>query len=159
MRLRWMTCLVLALPVLAQDDPMARYGWLRDLCGACWSGTLPDGATTDTQCYEERLGRFIFGTIRIGAAFQGEGLLAWDPKASGVVFYFWGSNGDHGKSEVAFEGERILFPQAPRPGSLESRSSWTRIDAGSFRVTREQKTDGAWSEKFSVIYKRAAETH
>jgi hypothetical protein len=156
----------------AAADPMAPFGWLRQLAGACWRTTLPDGRTTDTQCYEERLGRFLFGTITIApaaggdapgpvtrhpAGFRGEGLLAWDAAAGRIALWTWGSDGSFGPAEAAFEGELLRFPQASRqdPGAPPtSRTSWKRLDADSFRVGQERLEAGAWVEKWAVVYRR-----
>src|SRR5687767_8810400 len=87
----------------AEKDPLASFGWLRDLAGSCWRTTLPDGKTTDTQCYETRLGHFLFGSITIGAVadpkagpdtrhpagFRGEGLFAWDAATGRISLSTW----------------------------------------------------------------------
>lgn len=155
----------------AGKDPLASFGWLRALAGSCWRTTLPDGKTTDTQCYETRLGHFLFGSITIGAAadpkagpdtrhpagFRGEGLFAWDAATGRISLSTWGSDGSFATSEVLLEGDRILFPQASRKdpaAPITSRTSWTRLDAESFRVGQEKLENGAWNEKWFVVYKR-----
>jgi hypothetical protein len=163
-----------SLPAAAEpaDDPLAHFGWLRQLAGSCWATTLPDGKTTDRQCYEFRLGRFLFGTITIGAAtapaagpdtrhpagFRGEGLLAWDAKANKIALWTWASDGSFGPAEATFEGELVRFPRPNKadPGAPPtSRTTWKRLDADSFRVGQEQRENGAWTEKWFVVYRRA----
>lgn len=149
-------------------------GWLPELADSCWSGLLPDGKTRDTQCYEVRLGHFLFGRIQIreeapsaGAAtqagakpphpggFEGEGLLAWDAKRQRIVFSFWSSDGNFGQSEARVDGALVHFPHT-RPGSTapEQRSTWRRLDADSFKVSRESRAGDGWTEMWSVVYQR-----
>ena len=166
---------------LRGDEPqgrkpgLQRLGWLPELAGSCWSGLLPDGKTRDTQCYEVRLGHFLFGRIQIreetpapGAAaqpgpkpphpggFEGEGFLAWDAKKERIVFSFWSSDGNFGQSEALVDGALIHFPHTARPGSTapEQRSTWRRLDADSFKVSRESRADDGWKEMWSVVYAR-----
>jgi hypothetical protein len=152
-------------------DPLARFGWLRDLAGSCWRTALPDGKTVDTQCYETRLGHFLYGRIAIGpaaepeagpdtrhpAGFRGEGLFAWDAGAGRIVLWTWASDGSFGTSDVILEGDLIRFPQASRKdpaAPITSRTSWSRLDADSFRVGQERLENGAWTEKWFVVYRR-----
>jgi hypothetical protein len=138
------------------DSPLAAFGWMKELAGSCWTTTLPDGQTRDTQCYEARHGRFLFGRIEIGTRFQGESLFAWDEDAKKIVFYFWGSNGRHGVGEGRFEGELIHFPEFTKrdPAAPESRSTWSQIGPDAYRVSRQERSGDAWSEKWAVTYTR-----
>jgi hypothetical protein len=152
-------------------DPLGRFGWLRELAGSCWTAALPDGKTTDTQCYQTRLGHFLFGSITIGpaekpatgadtrhpAGFRGEGLFAWDATTGRIVLWTWASDGSFATSEVILEGDLIRFPQASKKdpaAPITSRTSWTRLDADSFRVGQERLENGAWTEQWFVVYKR-----
>jgi hypothetical protein len=158
-------------PDAPPPDPMKRFGWFADLAGACWRTTLPDGVTRDTQCYEARYGRFVFGKITIdagpppspaaGAAasrhgFQGESIFAWDDAKGAITFTFWGSNGNFGHGEAYLEGAEIRFPGFGRrnAGGPETRSTWRRVDADAYRVAQEEKVGERWTEKWAVVYRR-----
>jgi hypothetical protein len=61
-------------------DPLAFLGWMKDLAGACWEGRDAQGRLTDRQCYELQFGRFLRGTIEIGAVSLSEAVVegeAW----------------------------------------------------------------------------------
>ena len=90
----------LAAPALAlgqadATDPLAYLGWMKDLAGACWQGTGAEGRTTDRQCYEVQFGRFLRGTIEIGAidtkppGFRGDSLFHRDPKTGRIAIELW----------------------------------------------------------------------
>ena len=59
-------------------------------------------------------------------------------------------------NEAAFEGDRLVFTDRPRPGTGEvnGRSVWTRIDADSYRVSRETREAADWKPQFAVTYRR-----
>lgn len=145
--------------------PLEHFGWLKDLAGACWVGEHPDGTTRDTQCYRIQFGRFLYGTIRIvelhdgrwRPGFEGDSVLAWDETNQRLSYWYWGSSGAFGPAEAYVVGKQIHFPAPRRPGSTapEVRSSWTRIDADSYRVSRQEQEAGKWKEIFAVTYRRA----
>lgn len=162
------TALALLLAALAgapdapPADPLARFGWLRDLAGACWSATYGDGKTSDTQCYELQWGRFVRGTIRLsgehqGRAFaelRGDSVFAWSAKKERVVYTNWSSDGGYGGGEMLVEGGALLFPDPPREGRPESRTRWTRLGADAFEVVREAREGEGWKPLLTVVYRR-----
>ena len=92
------------LPALAwaqalAEDPLAWLGWMKDLAGACWQGTDAAGKPIDRQCYELQFGRFLRGTIEMGAAegrppaFRGDSLFHREPKTGRIAIVLWASNG------------------------------------------------------------------
>jgi hypothetical protein len=171
--------LLLAGPALpAQDaakepDPLAGFGWLRELAGSCWTSVLPGGTLRDTQCYEIRFGRFLAGSIRLeavatptepatpapklphGAGFGGENICKAEADGR-VSCWNWGSDGTFSPGEYLADGDLFRYPLTRKPGSTapEQRMSWKRLDADSFRVSREKKDAGAWVESFAVVYTR-----
>ena len=54
----------LAAPAVAQApaDPLAPFGWLRQLAGSCWRGEYANSRAGDKQCYEWQYGRFLRAT-------------------------------------------------------------------------------------------------
>ncbi len=149
-------------PQLLMQTPLGGYRWIADLAGGCWTGVYPDGATKDTQCYQVEYGRFIAGTIAISApgkpAFQGRGIMIFDPRRDRLVFWSWASSGNYNNSEGQWDGAVLRFPDPVRvdPNLPGSRSSWTRLDADSYKVARERKEGEEWKEQFVVTYKRDA---
>jgi hypothetical protein len=159
--------------VAKETDPLAGFGWLRDLAGSCWTTVLPGGSMRDTQCYEFRFGRFLAGSIRVeavaaaaapapaaaklphGAGFGGENICA--AEASGrVSCWNWGSDGTFAPGEFVPDGDSFHYPLRRKPGSTapEQRMTWKRLDAESFRVAREKEDGENWAETFSVVYTR-----
>jgi hypothetical protein len=149
----------------AEDaGPLAHFGWFADMAGACWTGRLPDGKTTDTQCYSIQYGRLLRGTIRLQkthggqavSSFEGDSVYAWDAKVGKIRYSFWANDGSYGTAEAYLDGDTIVFPVSdPNDSSrVIARSVWRRIDADTFTVTRERLTDGAWQEQLKVTYSR-----
>jgi hypothetical protein len=154
-----------AQAVAPAEGPLAGFGWFADLAGSCWKGTQADGRAADTQCYSVQHERLLRGTIRIhierpgGAApidFEGDSVFAYEPAAKKVVYTQWGSDGSYATGEMVREGDTLFFSNR-RPDGAEARVrfAWRRVDADSFKVTRERKEDAGWKEVVSVVYRRA----
>ena len=144
----------------SSTDPLAPFGWFKDMAGSCWSGILPDGKTTDTQCYSVQYGRLIRGTIKVhGGApaddLEGESIYAWNAKTQRVQYTLWTSNGAYGTGEMYAEGEWLIFPPANADSPSATRIAWNRIDADSFVVIREKRDGRAWSKFSEVTYRRS----
>lgn len=145
--------------------PLEHFAWLQQLAGSCWTGQHPDGRTRDTQCFNVQFGRFIRGTTRLSELragkweqrFEGESVLAWDNANRRISYWYWTSTGAFGPAEAYFEGPQLHFPASRKPGAnaIEVRMTWSRIDASSYRVSRQKRTGGEWKEMFTVVYKRA----
>lgn len=148
------------------EDPLARFGWMRDLAGACWSGSYGDGAgkTSDTQCYEVQWGKVLRGRIQLTGAhqgeavsgFEGDSVFAWSRKKERIVYTTWSSDGGYGTGEAYVEGAEILFPDARKEGQPETRSRWTRLGPDAYQVVREKREGEGWREVLKVVYRRAA---
>jgi hypothetical protein len=144
------------------SDPLAPFGWFKDMAGSCWTGILPDGKTTDTQCYTVQYGRLLRGTIKVhGGApaddLEGESIYAWNAKADRVQYALWTSNGAYGTGEMYAEGEWLIFPPANANSPGATRMVWNRIDADTFVVIREKRDGKAWSKLSEVTYRRSGE--
>jgi hypothetical protein len=146
--------------------PLEHFGWLQQLAGSCWTGGHPDGRTRDTQCFEIQFDRFLRSTTHLSELrdgkweprFEGESILAWDDANQRISYWFWTSTGAYGPAEAYLEGEKVHFPASRKPSAnaLEVRTTWSRIDADSYRVVRERRNGGDWKEMFVVTYKRTA---
>jgi hypothetical protein len=144
-------------------DPLAPFGWFKDLAGYCWSGTQADGKASDTQCYSVQFGRFLRGTIKLSGKhegqpvdnFGGDSVYAWNPKMNRVHYTLWASDGTYATGAMHVEGERLIFPSANPDSTSATRFVWTRVDADNFVVTREKRQGNAWSKVVEVKYRRS----
>jgi hypothetical protein len=58
--------------------------------------------------------------------------------------------------EACYEGELLRLPEVKsRDEEPRTRSTWRRIDADAFEVTRERREDEQWKTLLSVVYRRA----
>jgi hypothetical protein len=144
-------------------DALVPFGWLRDLAGACWRGQGADGKAADTQCYETQYGHFLRGTIAMVIEapakpvieLRGDSVWAWDVARNRFALTTWASNGTITASEAWFEGDAVVFPVPRRDGGeATSRTRWQRIDADSFRGTRQRREGAAWLDGQSLTYRR-----
>ena len=143
----------------------AGFGWFGALAGACWQGDHPGGRLRDRQCYSTQFGRFMRGTIALSrpnaapaaSAHGGDSVFAWDEARQRLTFYFWGSDGRHGVSEGWYEGELLVFPQAPESAGQAAgrRTVWRRLDADHFRVSVQTREGIDWAERLAVTYERS----
>ena len=153
-----------ASSAFAQSLPVG-FGWFADMVGSCWVGKFPDGKTVHTHCYTAQFGKFMRGTAALagekdGAAhvqFEGDSIYAWDDAGKKIVYYIWGSDGNHNRLEASWSGEELTFPVMTRadPAKVAFRSVWKRIDANSFEVRRERPNGNEWATVLSVTYRRA----
>lgn len=142
--------------------PPAGFGWFGSLAGSCWVGEYQAGGG-DTQCYEWQYGRYLRGTIEIdmksGAGapqkLTGDSVFDWDAKSGRIRYSNWSDAGSLQHGEAYYEGDLLLFPDVKsRDEEPRTRSSWRRIDADTFEVTRERRNGDAWTAEFSVTYRR-----
>lgn len=144
------------------EFPPGHFGWLAELAGSCWQGTYPDGETTDTQCYSSQYGRYLRGTIAIrpraagGKSYEGDSVFAWDPKAPELDFHYWSSEGSNGVSRGVVAADTIIFSNAPSTDAAKPprRSVWRRLSPDSYRVTVQEQSGEAWSDRLAVTYSR-----
>jgi hypothetical protein len=132
---------------------------LQFLVGSCWTGTFPDGKSTDTHCFEAIYGgQFIRDRHVVRGAqtpYEGESIHAWDARQKKLVFTYWANDGSisTGTSEPQASGE-ILFPEDHSAG-LRIRSVWTPRGADSYDVWVAERKDGQWMEQWRMTMKRA----
>jgi hypothetical protein len=151
-------------PLWAQAPrDLAPFGWFADLAGSCWQGEQPDGKPADTQCYSVQYGRLLRGTIKMTVAregappalFEGDSVFAPDAAGKRIVFTQWASNGSYATGEMTVEGDTLHFVnRAPDGAPPKVRHLWRRLDADSFRVTRERRDGEGWREALSATYRR-----
>jgi hypothetical protein len=148
----------------AATDSAAALGWFGTLAGSCWRGEYAGGGG-DTQCYGLQYGRYLRGTIAIEApgkdgqpfTLTGDSVYEWDAKAGRIRYSNWADLGSLQHGEAYYDGELLRFPDVrSRDEEPRTRSSWRRIDADSFEVTRERREGEEWKPLFSVTYRRVA---
>ena len=146
----------------AAADPKSGFGWLAMVAGSCWHGEYPKGGG-DTQCYEWQYGRYLRGTIEIEMAgkdgapskLAGDSVFDWDAKSGRIRYSNWADIGSLQHGEAYYENGVLRFPDVKsRDEEPRTRSSWRRIDADAFEVTRERRDGAAWVAEFSVTYRR-----
>jgi hypothetical protein len=149
----------LALAALPAHAQLSQFGWFADLAGSCWRGVRQDGRAADEQCYQAQFNRFLRGRIRMpqGERGGGEGdsVFAFDANANVIIYTQWASNGSFGFGEASLEGDELVFHNRLPDGSeAPARSVWRRVDADSYRVSRQRRAEGDWKEESSVTYSR-----
>jgi hypothetical protein len=146
----------------APADPLAPFGWLRQLAGSCWRGEYANTSTADKQCYEWQYGRFLRGTIELSGV-QGQGLAtelrgdsvwAWDAVRNRIQLATWASNGTFTPGEAVFEGDVLRVSMGRGESAPTLRTSWQRLDADAFLVRRERREGDIWRETLVVRYAR-----
>jgi hypothetical protein len=146
-------------PQGAPTSPMASFGWFAGLAGSCWKSSRPDGRS-DLQCYQNQFNRFIRGSIKFyqGEKVTGEGdsVFAYDANARLIIYSQWSSNGSVGFGQATLvNGELIFQNHTPDNAEAPTRSVWRKVDADSFKVSRQRRSDqGAWTEESAITYAR-----
>lgn len=155
---------VLSLAAPAGADAPEGFGWLGTLAGHCWRAEYASGGG-DTQCYSWQYGRYLRGTIAIEANRQdqapfklaGDSVSEVDAKTGRIRYASWSDTGNLSLAEAYYDGELLHFPDVKsRDEEPRARSTWRRIDADSFAVTRENRDGEEWKPGFRVTYRRVA---
>ena len=154
----------LSWPALAQApaDPLASFGWLRQLAGSCWRVEYANSRTADKQCYEWQYGRFLRGTIEITGVqgdgtpmdLRGDSVWAWDVARNRLQLATWASNGTITTGEAVFEGD-LLRVTMGRGETTNLRTTWQRLDNDAYLVRRERREGETWREVLVVRYARS----
>jgi hypothetical protein len=157
---RFLAASLLALAAVPASAQLTQFGWFGQLAGSCWRGTRADGKPADEQCYAAQYNRFLRGRIKFppgerGTA-EGDSVFAFDPQAKVVIYSQWSSNGGMGFGEAVLEGDELIFQNRLPDGSEAlSRSVWRRVDAETYRVSRQRRSEaGDWNEESAVTYTR-----
>ena len=164
-----LTVLSLTASAAAAEPPGAgatkqAFGWFGTLAGSCWRGEYASGGG-DTQCYTLQYGRYLRGTIAIDAAgkdgrpfkLAGDSVFEWDAANARIRYSNWADMGNLQHGEATYDGDLLRFPDVKsKDEEPRTRSTWRRIDADSFEVTRERREGDVWQALFSVTYRRAA---
>jgi len=105
----------------------------------------PPGAAATEQAFG------WFGTL------AGDSVFEWDAANARIRYSNWADMGTLQHGEAAYDGDLLRFPDVKsQDEEPRTRSTWRRIDADSFEVTRERREGDAWQALFSVTYRRAA---
>ena len=148
----------------AAEAPLAP---LEFLVGHCWSGTFPDGKSTDTHCFESSLGgRLIYDKHVVRGDkpdYSGESVWYVDPKSKRVTFMYFNSIGgvSTGTLEEA-QGTRLRFSDEAYTGSdgkkQKYRTVWERKGEDGYVALTEQQKGDQWVEAWRIEFKRTPKT-
>ncbi len=157
---RFLAISLLALAAVPAQAQLSSFGWFADLSGSCWRGMRQDGMAADEQCYQAQYNRFMRGTIKFPPQGErpggaGDSVFAYDANAKVIIYTQWASNGSFGFGEASLEGDELIFHNRMPDGSeAPARSVWRRVDAETYRVSRQRRAEGHWNEESSVTYTR-----
>ena len=139
--------------------PISSFGWFAELAGSCWKAVGPEGRS-DVQCYEKQFNRFMRGSIKFyrneKVTGEGDSMFAYDGNASLIIYSQWSSNGTVGFGQATLKNGELVFQNHNPDGSdAPTRSVWRKVDADSFKVSRQRRSDqGAWTEESGLTYSR-----
>jgi len=149
-------------PGQAPQQGLAPFRWFAELANACWRAERPNNKA-DVQCYATQFNRFMRGTIKFydgaNVVAEGDSVFAYDPNAQVIVYSQWSSGGIFGLGEMASEnGDFIFRTRLPDGSEAPTRSVWHRLDADSFKVVRQRRSeqDPGWTDEQSLTYRRVA---
>jgi len=151
---------LLALAAVPASAQLSQFGWFAELAGSCWRGEPRSDGRSDEQCYRAQFGKFMRGSIRFYSAGkltgEGDSVFAFDPQAKVVIYSQWSSNGGMGFGEAVLEGGDLVFQnRLPDGTDAPARTVWKRIDADSYLVARQRRSErGDWNEESAVTYTR-----
>ena len=143
----------------APQVTMASYGWFGQLAGSCWKSVRAEGRS-DVQCYQSQYNKFLRGTIKFyqndKLTGEADSVFAFDPNANIIVYAQWGSAGNMGFGQATLSnGELVFQNHTPEGQETPTRSVWRSVDADSFRVSRQRRSDqGGWTEESGATYTR-----
>ena len=150
-----------ALPLSsAPTQPSPKLAPMGFLAGNCWRGTLPDGKSVDTHCFEWLLnGHYLHDhhVVRSpgGPDYVGESLYYFDHERQQVAYLYYESLGNYARGLMIGDARKLEFPQAEffHPGGkMTYRARWERLDEGSLQATSEFLKAGKWVLEQSVKF-------
>lgn len=147
-------------------DPMLRYGWLRELAGACWQGAYADGKAADLQCWSSQHGQFLRMTTK-GRVPQGakevdvetDWVVAWDPVNGNMETFSWSSDGTWRRGDATlFQGAYRFWDRTSDGSTPVRRTIWRRVGPDAYEVSLERKEPDRWVDVRAVRYTRVRTT-
>jgi hypothetical protein len=157
-----LAALVLPATVLGAADLREPLRPLQFLVGSCWTGTFPDGTSTDTHCFEPVFdGQFVRDRhhVRGGATpYAGETIYAWDPRQKRIVYTYWASDGaiSSGYADSSASGE-ITFPESHTDEAgkrTTMKNVWTPRGTDAYEAWAAEEKDGQWKELWRMTLRR-----
>jgi uncharacterized protein YndB with AHSA1/START domain len=150
------------LPPAAPGAPSPRLMPIAFLAGQCWRGTMPDGKTTDTHCFDWLLnGHYLRDHHVVRSAgrpdYAGESLYYYDHERKQVAYIYYENNGNYARGLMMGDDKRLVFPDAQflMPNAkLTYRASWTRLDDNSYQATSEFLKGGKWELEQTVKFSK-----
>lgn len=130
------------------------------LLGSCWTGTFPDGRSTDTHCFEPMFGgRFIRDRHEVRGGkqpYSGETIYAWDAKTSQVTYTYWASDGGVSSGRMLHHPPDLIFPEAHSSdgGEITMKNVWTPRGDDAFDMVVTKRTEAGWEEMWRMSLRR-----
>lgn len=143
------------------QDPLNHYGWLRQLAGSCWQGTV-DGKPEDVRCFEAQFGIVLRQTLEKETALgtkkttlKTDAVLAWDAVTGNIEIFSWSSDGSFRTGEATLWKGAYRFLDRTRDGKPpEFRTIWRRPGPETFEVSLERFDGTRWFDVKVVTYER-----
>ena len=102
--------------------PAQPLGWLRELAGSCWQGTI-DGKPEDVRCFEIQFGIVFRQTqekeVELGTKkvlLKTDAVLAWDAVTGNIEIFSWSSDGSFRTGEATHWKGAYRFLERTRDG-------------------------------------------
>jgi len=155
-----------ASPALAvaggAGSPSQKLAPMAFLAGQCWRGTMPDGKTTDTHCFDWLLnGHYLRDHHVVRSTgrpdYVGESLYYFDYERKQVAYIYYENAGNYSRGLMMGDDKRLVFPDAQfvMPNSkLTYRANWTRLDDNSYQATSEFLKGGKWELEQTVKFSK-----
>jgi uncharacterized protein YndB with AHSA1/START domain len=150
-----------ALPLSsAPTQPSPKLAPMAFLAARCWRGTLPDGKSVDTHCFEWLLnGHYLHDHHIVHSPgrpdYVGESLYYFDHERQQVAYIYYENLGNYSRGLMIGDDRKLDFPQADffhRGGKLTYRARWERLDENSLQATSEFLKEGTWVIEQSVKF-------
>jgi hypothetical protein len=152
--------LFVASAVVAQVPETERFRPLAFLVGSCWTGTFPDGKSTDEHCFEWVYdGKFIrdrHKTAGPRAPYEGETWYGWDAEKGSLVYWYFNSLGGVSTGTAQATAEGIMFPERHVSGQevREFRNVWRRTGPDTYRTILTERKGEEWVELWTMEFRR-----
>ena len=143
----------------AQETPITPLAFL---AGHCWRGTLADGGSTDTHCFETLYPPHFLRdrhVVCVGGkqVYAGETTYTRTPDGKGITWRYLSSAGLVIDGELLQSGVFLRFvgTYATAAGKHQVRATWTPRDNGYRAVSEARQPNGIWQRQSDVEFVRA----
>jgi len=133
------------------------------LVGSCWRASFPGGRATDTHCYTAMLGGRYIRDVHVvaggSAAYSGEAIYRWDPRARRIRYDYYASDGGYSSGSAVPTAAGVDFPDDQYVGADGEAMTIRTVQAGDAsgytRTSAARQPDGSWHEMFTLRFTRS----